>query len=103
MDLLQEHQEREVGPPTCAVCSDPWEPKRDDLHHHDYSRLGRERFEDLVPLCRDDHDAVHEHMRSKNWRRHGHAAASRSIVARLKAARRHTSDPSTEPTDGGPE
>jgi hypothetical protein len=30
-----------------------------DLHHRTYDRLGREPDMDLVPLCRDDHDLVH--------------------------------------------
>ena len=30
-----------------------------DLHHVTYARRGRERFTDVVPLCRADHNAVH--------------------------------------------
>ncbi|TMC55570.1 MAG: hypothetical protein E6J20_00240 [Chloroflexi bacterium] len=40
----------------CAVCG-CGHPL--DLHHITYARLGEERFTDVVPLCRADHDAVH--------------------------------------------
>lgn len=34
-----------------------------DLHHRTYKNLGRENLRDLVPLCRDCHDRVHEMAR----------------------------------------
>jgi hypothetical protein len=40
----------------CAVCWDP----HVDLHHKTYRRLGEELLDDLVPLCRDHHDELHE-------------------------------------------
>lgn len=40
----------------CAVCN----ARRIQLHHHTYVRLGCERIEDVTPLCRDHHIAVHE-------------------------------------------
>lgn len=30
-----------------------------DVHHLDYSRLGREKFDDLITLCRACHQAEH--------------------------------------------
>lgn len=96
---LHEYREHNGDDPSCAICGQPWELKRDDLHHHDYSHLGSERFDDLVPLCRHDHDQVHSLLRSKNWRRHAHAAASRSVVARLRAARTNRLGP---PASGSP-
>lgn len=35
-----------------------------NLHHVDYSRLGREEFEDVVLLCVDCHEEVHEMKRA---------------------------------------
>lgn len=47
---------RESGrPQVCAVCGNP----RYELHHLTYARLGRERLDDLQPLCRRHHIAAH--------------------------------------------
>lgn len=43
-------------PRHCAACGSR---RSIDLHHHTYERLGREHDNDLVPLCRADHDLVH--------------------------------------------
>ena len=43
---------RRSGRIVCAVCSQPWRERRDDLHHASYSRIGRERHEDLVPIAK---------------------------------------------------
>lgn len=43
-------------PQPCAVC---WDPQV-DLHHRTYARLGRPWLDDLVPLCRDHHNELHE-------------------------------------------
>ena len=40
---------------TCLVCFDP----NVDLHHRTYSRLGKERLDDLVALCRRHHEQIH--------------------------------------------
>ena len=40
---------------TCLVCFDP----NVDLHHRTYSRLGDERLDDLVALCRRHHEEIH--------------------------------------------
>ena len=42
-------------PRRCAVCG----CAEVDLHHATYERMGRERDEDLVPLCADHHQMVH--------------------------------------------
>ena len=55
---------RESGRPMrCAVCSQT--PVQ--LHHHDYSSLGEERFSDIDPLCRQHHSQIHEILKQKNW------------------------------------
>ena len=45
-------------PKDCWCCSRTDGPK--DLHHRTYKNLGRENLRDLVPLCRDCHDRIHE-------------------------------------------
>ncbi len=44
---------------TCLVCAS----KPIQLHHHTYVRLGRERLEDVDPLCRAHHEAVHKWLK----------------------------------------
>ena len=45
----------------CAVCNaDRWF-SRLDVHHRTYERLGAERPEDLVVLCRHCHSLFHQH------------------------------------------
>ena len=40
----------------CRVCHAP----NVDLHHRSYARLGNEKLDDLVPLCRNCHDELHQ-------------------------------------------
>lgn len=40
---------------TCADCGGP----AVDVHHLTYQRLGSERLEDVLPLCRECHEARH--------------------------------------------
>lgn len=63
-DYLQSEHWREVKqryrasrrlPQACVVCGS----RQVDLHHLTYSRIGRERLTDLVPLCREHHDEAH--------------------------------------------
>lgn len=48
---------RKFGSFKCSVCGDTEEVH---LHHWTYVRLGKERLQDVYPLCRIDHDRVHE-------------------------------------------
>lgn len=51
---------RESGRPrVCAVCG----ASPIQLHHHTYDRLGREPLDDVTPLCRPHHEAVHEWLK----------------------------------------
>jgi hypothetical protein len=63
-------------PVKCAVC------KRSpaSLHHHTYVRLGCEQFDDVVPLCRGHHQAVHEMITANG----GSIKFSREAVSRLR-------------------
>lgn len=36
-----------------------------ELHHLTYDRLGKERLADVVPLCREHHEAVHEILKQQ--------------------------------------
>jgi 5-methylcytosine-specific restriction endonuclease McrA len=50
-------------PKDCYCCGRKDGPK--DLHHRTYKNLGSEYLRDLVPLCRDCHDRVHEMFKRK--------------------------------------
>lgn len=51
-------------PKKCRACGSTEEIH---LHHHTYTRLGKEHDNDLIPLCREHHDAVHELHRSAGF------------------------------------
>ncbi len=44
----------------CFVCGST----EFELHHHNYVRLGNEALEDVVPLCREHHQAVHKAVKA---------------------------------------
>lgn len=44
----------------CFICGEA----ADDIHHTTYVRIGCERFDDVVPLCRKDHELAHELVKS---------------------------------------
>jgi 5-methylcytosine-specific restriction endonuclease McrA len=75
--------------PVCLVCGTTWTLRAGDLHHRSYDRLGAEAFEDLVPLCRVCHTAVHDLWdAAPAWRRLGRPQATDGIVAALRRSRR---------------
>jgi 5-methylcytosine-specific restriction endonuclease McrA len=75
--------------PACLVCGTEWTARSGDLHHRCYERLGAEAFEDLVPLCRACHWALHDIWdASPAWRRLGRGQATDGIVAALRRIRR---------------
>lgn len=45
---------------TCLVCS----TGPIQLHHQTYARLGREQFDDVIPVCRTHHVAIHDWLKS---------------------------------------
>jgi len=70
----------------CAACGTPW-TLRDDLHHATYERLGAEAHDDLVPMCRACHEALHFILeRSRSWLALPRPVATWGIIARLRAA-----------------
>ena len=46
----------------CAACGST---KRLCLHHYSYKKLGNETFDDVVPLCWDCHEELHNEHGSK--------------------------------------
>jgi 5-methylcytosine-specific restriction endonuclease McrA len=84
--------------PTCLACGTEWTLRAGDLHHRSYGRLGTEAFEDVIPLCRACHTAVHDVWDgSPAWRRLGRRQASDGIVAALGRTR----NPIKEETSDG--
>ncbi len=45
-------------PQDCLGCGE----SRVDLHHRTYTRLGFEQLTDLIPLCRECHQKVHDYL-----------------------------------------
>jgi predicted HNH restriction endonuclease len=71
--------------PTCVACGAPWTLRHGDLHHRSYARLGRERHDDLTPMCRACHVVLHRVLESTPaWRRMDRAQAGDVIIARLR-------------------
>lgn len=69
------------GPVRCAVCgSEEWS----DLHHMSYDRLGDELHEDLVALCRDDHDRLHRAYDAGRWRGVGYEVVMRRLLRKAQ-------------------
>lgn len=54
------HYRQSNLPQACLICSDP----KVDLHHWTYERIGSERLDDVVPLCRGHHKAAHKLVRT---------------------------------------
>ena len=46
----------------CRTC---WSTKRLEVHHCTYDRLGREKLDDLITLCRDCHQAVSDSIKRR--------------------------------------
>lgn len=82
---IEEARRRAGQPIMCAAgCGKAWEVKRDDLHHCDYDRLGDEHHEDLWPMCRACHDALHDLLEStKSWRKLPRRMAGTAALAVL--------------------
>jgi hypothetical protein len=71
--------------PSCAICGVRWTLMHGDLHHRTYAQLGSERHNDLVPLCRAHHTALHDIWdASSSWRKLGRAQATDGIIAALR-------------------
>ncbi len=80
-----EHLRRTGTAPICAVCGRPWRLREDDLHHASYARLGHEAHGDLLPMCRADHEALHDLWDADPaWRRLGRQQATAGIAAVLR-------------------
>ena len=75
--------------PSCLVCGGRWTLKSGHLHHVTYARLGDEALEDLLPLCRRDHQALHAVIDAHvAWRRSDRRTATAAVIAFLRAPAR---------------
>ncbi len=56
------------------------------LHHRTYKRLGRERLNDLVPLCKAHHEQAHQRVRAgaRLWNAHTKLDANITVVPTVK-------------------
>ena len=80
---LRNQQPRGVDP-VCAVCGKPW-TLHDDLHHANYTSLGHEPDTELIPMCRDCHEALHRILdTSRAWRAMPRPAATAGIITILR-------------------
>ena len=73
-------------PQCCVVCDRP----DVDLHHRTYKRLGHEWLQDLQPLCRDHHKAVHDMMRTSSRKGRLWGAVKRYLKSQKKSLQRET-------------
>ncbi len=74
--------------PRCVVCGAAWTLRHGQLHHRTYARLGAEAWQDLIPTCREHHDALHALMEhNPAWRRVPREQATDLLVAHLREAR----------------
>jgi len=75
-------------PKRCAVCN----ANRYQLHHHNYDNLGKETVEDVTPLCREHHVAVHAwlktHYMGAVWHTSKAVRALRATIATKKPAKK---------------
>jgi 5-methylcytosine-specific restriction endonuclease McrA len=64
---------------SCTLCK-----SRNDihLHHITYNRLGREQLNDVIPLCGECHELIHEHLTNKYQSKVEH---TNSVIALLRA------------------
>jgi hypothetical protein len=70
--------------PHCLICDVEW-ALCDDLHHRTYDRLGCEGHQDLIPLCRSCHGALHRILETdRSWRRLNRAQATDLILLALR-------------------
>jgi 5-methylcytosine-specific restriction endonuclease McrA len=75
---------RHGNEPHCRICGIEW-ALCDDLHHRTSERLGKEARQDLIPLCRSCHGALHRILESdRSWRRLNRAQATDLIVLNLR-------------------
>lgn len=83
---------RKVRPWKCDRCDSS--EKSLDLHHRTYKRLGRERLDDLVPLCRTCHQDIHGILVDgkvvrfpEDWRLSARAARARVLSSGKRRVR----------------
>jgi 5-methylcytosine-specific restriction endonuclease McrA len=83
-----------LRPTSCVACGGtPVE-----LHHRTYTRLGAERLNDLMPLCRGCHGLVHRRIEDNpGWQVQGTPAILRTLFGWSKAETRRRMAPFDAP------
>lgn len=79
--------------PVCQVCGREWTLRHGDLHRRSYTRLGREHWRDLMPICRACHHTLHAWLEhNPSWRRMPREQATDQIAAKLRSRERKISN-----------
>ncbi len=79
---MREHRRRTGTAAVCAVCGSRIQI---ELHHQEYTRLGRETYDDLTAVCARHHRQLHDiYDACKTWRALGRRAASAGIIAAMR-------------------
>jgi len=78
---LRLRYKRSKLPWKCYVCGST---ERLQLHHRSYRRVGRERLQDLIPMCRACHSEIH-----RLERRHGVRGMGRWLWSAARRLKRH--------------
>jgi hypothetical protein len=71
----------------CLICS----RKPVQLHHRTYERVGQELFDDVIPVCREHHVAIHEWLKANGkfvQRTHEAVAALGGVCARPQSPKK---------------
>ena len=79
---FQEHWEQTHELAVCVVCG----MRPVDLHHLDYDNLGDEDYDQLIPICRRDHDRIHAAWEATpHVRRLGRRTATLAIIDEMRS------------------
>ena len=60
-DVKRRFRKSKLATGRCYICGSGG---RLDIHHKSYKRLGKERLNDLIELCRDCHSMVHSYVKN---------------------------------------
>jgi 5-methylcytosine-specific restriction endonuclease McrA len=90
---IAEWTEATGSTPSCLACGGEWSTRRGALHHRTYDRLGHERANDLIPLCRACHDQLHARMEgSPEWRKRPRPQATDALLAHMRRRKETVDD-----------
>ena len=79
---FREHWERTHQPAECIVCG----TRPVDLHHLDYGNLADEDYDQLIPVCKRDHNRIHAAWEATaHVRRLGRRTATLAIIDEMRS------------------